>query len=526
VTRRSAAPFGAAALSGALLALARPPFDLGPLALVALVPLLWTWRDAARPRRAAALGFVGGIVYYAVLVNWTWYFGAVAIVPLVAVLAAYWAAVGWLVAWLRGAGLRSPFLTAAVWVVGEAVVARFPLGGFSWGEVGYALHALSPARALASWGGVALVSFLAIAANDFLVDLLRTRSRPSTRRAAALALAGLLAVALVLPAFATLTWMHPKTVGNFHVALIQGNDKNRDLTRAELRARYIPAHHFALADTLRGRYDLVVFPESSMDDDPRLDDYLEGNLQMVGQRLGAYVLANAVTDAPDGRAVNLDLLYSPRGRLIGTYAKRHLVPYGEEVPFRKQIEGIIPAVNQIPRDFAPGKKPGLFDVRGHRIATIICFESAFGYQVRPLVQKGAQLIVLSTNNRSYRRSANSAQHVDLSQMRAAETGRPLLQASISGISAVIDAHGNVSHRTKLFVPSIVDARVALTIGETPYVRIGEWVVLGSTAAVVIAVAIGFARRRRRSVDSPAVDDTSAAPPEPAARVNTPSAERV
>jgi apolipoprotein N-acyltransferase len=523
VTRASAAPFGAAALSGALLALARPPFDVGPLALVALVPLLWAWRDS-RPRRAAALGWVGGAVYYAVLVSWTWYFGAVAIFPFVAVLAAYWAAVGWVVAWLRGAGLRSPLLTAATWVVGEAVVARFPLGGFSWGEVGYALHDLSPARALASWGGVALVTFLAVAANDFLVDLLRARSLPAARRAASFALAGLLVVVLAVPAFATLTWMHPKTVGQFHVALIQGNDKNRNLTEAELRARYLPARHFALADRLHGRYDLVVFPESSMDEDPRLDDYTRSNLQLVAQRLDSYVLANAVTDAPDGRAVNLDLLYSPTGRLLGTYAKRHLVPYGEEVPFRKQLEKLIPAVNQIPRDFAPGKKPGIFDVRGHRMATIICFESAFGYQVRPLVRKGAQLIVVSTNNRSYRRSANSAQHVDLGQMRAAETGRPVLQAAISGISAVIDAHGNVSHTTKLFVPSIVDARVALTSGTTPYVRIGEWVALGCTAALVIALAIGFARRRRRSVESSAVDDASHGPSEPVAKVSAP--ERV
>jgi apolipoprotein N-acyltransferase len=523
VTR--AAPFGAAALSGVLLALARPPFDVGPLALVALVPLLWMWRDVG-PRRAALLGFVAGVVYYAVLVSWTWYFGAVAIIPLVAVLAAYWAGVGFLVVWLRRWGLRSALLTAAVWVVGEALVARFPLSGFSWGEVGYALHDLSPARAVASWGGVALVSFLAVAANDFLVDLLRARRRPAARRAAVLALAGVLVVVLALPAFATLTWMHPRTVGEFHVALLQGNDKNRDLTTAELQARYLPAHHFALAARLHGRYDLVVFPESSMDDDPRLDEYLSENLRRVGERLGSYVLANAVTDAPDGRAVNLDLLYAPDGRLIGTYAKRHLVPYGEEVPFRKQIEHIIPAVNQIPRDFAPGKKPGIFTVRGHRIATIICFESAFGYQVRPLVKKGAQLIVVSTNNRSYRRSANSAQHVDLGQMRAAETGRPLLQASISGISAVIDAHGNVSHTTKLFVPSIVDARVALTTGETPYVRIGEWVPLACIAASAIALAIGFARRRRRSVDSTAVDDSSPVPSEPLADDRARPAQRV
>jgi apolipoprotein N-acyltransferase len=524
LTRRSATRFGAAAASGALLAIARPPFDVGPLALVALVPLLWSWRDA-RPRQAAALGFAGGAVYYAVLVSWTWYFGAVAIVPLVAVLAAYWASVGFLVAWLRDAGLRSPLLTAAVWVVGEAVVARFPLGGFSWGEVGYALHDLTPARALASWGGVALVSFVVVAANAFVVDVVVARREHLAGPTLLRAVAGVVVLVLLVPAVADATWIDPDVTGRIHVALLQGNDKNRDLTRAEQDARYLPAQHFALADRLHGKYDLVVFPESSMDDDPRRDPYLEDNLAGTARRLRSAVLANAVADAPDGRAENLNLLYAPDGRLEGTYAKRHLVPYGEEVPFRRHLQRWISALDQIPRDFAPGKRPGLFAVDGHRIATIICFESAFGYQVRPLVRDGAQLIVVSTNNRSYRRSANSEQHLALSQMRAAETGRPVVHAAVSGISAVIDAHGHVSHTTKLFEPSIVDTTVALTTGRTPYVRFGEWVVLGSLAALVIAVVIGFARRRRRFVGSNAVKDDAPPVPPVVAGVDRPT-ERV
>jgi apolipoprotein N-acyltransferase len=301
--------------------------------------------------------------------------------------------------------------------------------------------------------------------------------------------------------------MQPAVTGRFHVALVQGNDKNRDLTSAELADRYLPRSHFALADRLHGRYDLVVFPESSMDEDPRIDAYLKGNLLAVGRRLDSAVLANAVADAPDGRALNLNVLYAADGRLLGTYAKRHLVPYGEEVPFRRQLQGFIGALDQIPRDFAPGTHPGLFDVDGHRIATIICFESAFGYQVRPLVAEGAQLIVVSTNNRSYRRSANSEQHLSLSQMRAAETGRPVLQAAISGHSAVIDAHGDVRDTTPLFTRTVVDATVALTTGKTLYVRFGEWMVWLSLAGVAVAAAIGFARRRRGFVDSSAVTET-------------------
>ena len=84
---------------------------------------------------------------------------------------------------------------------------------------------------------------------------------------------------------------------------------------------------------------------------------------------------------------------------------------------------------------------------------------------------------MSTNNRSYQRSANTAQHLALSQMRAAETGRPVLHASISGITAVIDPDGDVHHETGLFERAIVSASVPTSTGETLYVRFGDWVVL-------------------------------------------------
>jgi apolipoprotein N-acyltransferase len=236
VSRSTAARLGAAAASGVLLALARPPFGLGPLSLVALVPLLWTWRGAS-PKRALATGLFGGAVYYAILVNWTWYFGAVAIVPLVFALAAYWGLAGALIAWLARRGLRAPWLTASVWVVAEAGVARWPFGGLSWGEVGYALTGVPAARAVASFGGVAFVSFLAVATNAFLLDAAiatRDRVRAGGRmRPLLAAVGGLAAVALVLPAAADVAWMHPRETARFHVALVQGNNLDRDLTDAE-----------------------------------------------------------------------------------------------------------------------------------------------------------------------------------------------------------------------------------------------------------------------------------------------------
>jgi apolipoprotein N-acyltransferase len=490
--------------------LSRPPVDFGPLAAIALVPLFVVWRDRG-PRASAGYAFVAGVVYYTLVCSWIWYFGAIAIVPFVAACAGYWAAAGALVGWLRTRGLANPFLTAAVWVVADSVVARFPFGGLSWGELGYAFHNVTSARAVASAGGVTFVTFLAVALNALIADLLprshlprqRATRRRTLHRSHVRAYAGLLLIVVVVAA-ARVTRPTPHVVKTLHIATVQGNNLNRDLTTAEEDARYMPNSHFDLARQIRDPVDLIVFPESSMDADPRTDPYIHSQLAGFARQHHAWVLANATVDAdPEGkRALNLNVLFAPDGTVAGTYAKRHLVPFGEYVPFRHQLEGWVSGISQVPRDFARGDRPGLFDLDGTRVATVICFESAFGYQVRPLVHDGAEVIVVTTNNRSYRRSANSAQHLAIGQMRAAETGRPVIQAAISGISAVIDANGNVHDRTHLFDRTIVETTVEATTGQTLYVRWGEWAALLSLVCVVGAVGFAlFRRRRRASVDS-------------------------
>jgi len=499
---------GAAAASGVLLALSRPPVDIGPVACLALVPLFIAWRGRS-VRHAAGLAFIAGIVYYAIVCAWIWYFGAVAIVPFSAAVASYWAAAGALIAWLRLRKVANPWLTAAIWVCADAVVARWPFGGFSWGEIGYAFHDIVPARDVASVGGVTFVTFLAVALNAFLADLLAQWGSVGSYLRAQAGIAAIAAVVVV----STVTRAQPSVVGSLRVALVQGNDKNRDLTDNEMKADYLPNSHFQLATQIKDPVDLIVFPESSMntfdDTDPRTDPYVHENLTSIAQQNQAWVLANATVAAPPNgdKLLNLEVLFGPTGAIQGTYTKRHLVPFGESVPFRSALDHVVGSeLSQVPRDFIPGKHPGLFTVAGVRIATLICFESAFGYQVRPLVRDGAHVLVLSTNNRSYRRSSNSAQHIAIGQMRAAETDRPVVQSSISGITGVIDANGFVHDRTHLFDNTVVQTTVEATGGETPYVKYGEWVTFVSLAGTALSVAVALGRgdrsRRKTSLDSP------------------------
>jgi apolipoprotein N-acyltransferase len=479
-------------VAGFLLAAARPPFDIGPLALVALAPLWWAWRDAT-PRRAALLGLIGGLAYYGVLVSWAWYFGTVAIAPLVLALAASWAGAGAVVAWLAGRGMRGPWIVAAAWVLFETLIGRVPLGGLSWGEVGYALHGEAAARALASWGGVLLVSYVVVAGSALLTDVVLAAAHRdgAALRLAAAGLAVLVAVVLA----GDIARFTPRSTGSIRYALLQGNDKNRELTQAEVDGQYLTRSHLDLASTLRGRYDLVVFPESALDSDPEEDATLRAQLVNVAQAHDADVLANAITVDTHGRSFNTNLLYQPDGTLQGSYSKQHLVPFGEYIPWRS-LFGSIGATKQIKTLFTAGHGRQGFRVAGHRVGSVICFESAFGPLVRGFVRDGAEAIVVTTNNRSYRRSANSAQHLDTTQMRAAETGRPVLHASISGITAVFDASGHELEHTRLFHNTVVTGRITTTTGQTPYVRFGDWVVWGS--ALVLAGAVAAAGRRLRT----------------------------
>jgi apolipoprotein N-acyltransferase len=418
--------------------------------------------------------------------------GAIALVVLVAAQAAYWAGTGALVAAFRRLGLRSPWIVAAVWVLFEYARGRWPLGGFAWNEVGMSLHDLSTARALATLGGVPLVSFLVVLTNGFLADVLRA-GRNRTVRSLGLALAGMLVVGAG-GALALATRFEPQPTGRVRYALIQGNDQNRRLTADEVLSGYLTRRHLALAERLEGEYDLIVFPESAFETDPEADRTLRARIVRLARRHDSAVLVNAIT-GPEGNERNTNRLYGPDGGLVGSYSKQHLVPFGEYVPWGGWPRDVIPALDaQVSSDLRPGDRTVVFPVGGHDVGTVICFESAFAPLVRDSVREGAELVIVSTNNRSYRRSALSEQHLATSRMRAAETGRPVLHAAVSGITGVVDAEGEVRRTNPLFRNAVIEGTVTTTDGETPAVRWGPWVVWSSVAILAVALIAGAARR--------------------------------
>ncbi len=470
--------------------------DLGPLALVALVPLLWAWRGAS-VGQGAACGGLAGLVFFGFIVSWTWFFGAVAWLPFTLFLAGWWVLLGMAVAALGARGVASGPVIAALWILVEAARARVPFGGFSWGEVGYAFHDLPVARSVSAWGGVLLVSFAAVMFNALILDALLAGQRTGGVARGLRPVAGCAAI-LVAALAAHLLQPDLRPVGRLDVALIQGNDKNRDFTLEERQSRYLVRNELRLAAGIEGSVDLVVFPESGLDADPRLDPFLDAELTAVAARLDAAVMAGGNVDAPGDRFYNTTFLYTAEGRRPEMYRKRHLVPFGEFVPWRSALS-FIEALDAIPTDYEPGRDGDtLFPVAGRQVGSLICFESAFGPLTRGYARQGAEAIVVSTNNRSFERSANSAQHMAMSQFRAAETGRPIIQAGLSGRSGIIDASGRMLAETPLFEPTVLRGSVTTTTGRTPYVAVGEWppALAGILVVFVVFFAGGAGRKRR------------------------------
>ena len=335
---RLAAALGAGLLTGLCF---RPRTSyLGPVVLVvARAPAVGVARRAPASRRAVRLRVRRRVLRRRLA--WIRYFGYVAIVPLVVAMAAAIAVVGVLVAAFARRRLASPFLTAAAWVVLEALRGRWPLGGFPWADLGVALHDVPAARALASFGGTLLVSFVIVAVNG-----LRPRARHRGGRAPALghrrrrstgAVIGLVGL-LVVCVLADVARYEPTTTGHLRVALLQGDDEQLPL--AEQTDQPLTAKHLALAARLHGHYDLIVFPESALDTDPETDPFLreqltdarsEARLQRARERADPRTRRS-------GQYRNTNLLYTPDGRLQGIYSKQHLVPFGEYVPWRDAAE--------------------------------------------------------------------------------------------------------------------------------------------------------------------------------------------
>jgi apolipoprotein N-acyltransferase len=513
----------AAGIGGLLLSLANPPADIGALAFVSLVPLLW-FMQGVRPRRGALLGLVFGLLYYGVLLQWLLPFGVIAWLPLVASQAAWLALFGALLPLLARPHrpARTAVAAAALWTAIDWARGTWPIGGFTWGGLGYTQHGNRLLLPLASLTGVWGVTFVVALVNGAAVEAVRgLRSDSARRRIGAVALATAAAAAALLPALIP----SPGVSGHrLDVAVVQGNVPLAFASDRLLQTTTVVANHIRLHRTLApDPPQLAVWPENSLYGDPTADARLGSAVSAAIASVGASTLVGALADAPGDRFYNQALLYTPQGRIGDRYTKIHLVPFGEYIPF-KSVFGWTERYRRGNALLAPGRHIHVFNVAAPwctsinigpvcvRVAAPICFENVFPDLFRRFVAAGANIVVVTTNDSSFLFSPASREHVIMSQMRAVETGRWIVQAAISGESAFISPRGDVVRHTSLFTGTILRMQVPLSSARTPYTRFGDWFPWTCGVLVSLALMAGLMRRRRRGSGT---NDSPAAPSPPA-----------
>jgi apolipoprotein N-acyltransferase len=473
-----------------LLSFSQPPVGVGPIAFLAVIPLLWLVREA-RAGRSILVGFSFGFAYFASLLYWVIALTALGWAALSLASSAFLAVFTLLVSrlWREEHAVRSAIGVAALWTGIEFLRSMWPLGGFTWGGLGYSQTGDGFLLPLATITGVWGISFVVVLVNSVVLVAMERLAR---RRLAAGALAAVGLAAVMLPALAPI---HPALGRPLDVAVVQGNDVQADLQQ-NVRVGVIARKHASLHRELRiDPPDLAVWPEDAVDLDPTIYPQTRDVVLPAIRRVGSPTLVGVIAGIQDDRhrLYNESLLYDGRGSVVGRYAKVHLVPFGEYVPWRSELS-FLHELAQIPYDMTPGRRATLLRVNGVPFADVICYENTFPSLDRHLVDRGARFVVVSTNNASYGRTAASRQHLEMSQLRAVENGRWVVHAAVSGISAFIDPRGRVHQPTGLYERTIDRRTIRMSSAKTIYTRWGDWF---PWTTLGLAGLLMFAPRRRR-----------------------------
>jgi apolipoprotein N-acyltransferase len=492
---------GLAFVGGLALDAAFAPLAWWPIAVPATAAILiavkgQTWRAGL------VIGFAAGLGEFVPLLAWLHVVTPLAWVALAIVMAAYLGVLGCGLAMVVQRLPGWPVWTACLWVAEELVRDRWPLGGFSWGRLAFS-QGDTPFTGYAALGGAPAVTFAVALSAGLLalgvLTLVPRFARPTRLRLAAGVGAMLAVVAALGVPLLGLAVPRPTGGKTVQVALVQGNVPHPG-THFLGRAEDVLNDHLAETAKLTAEVksgalaqpQLVLWPENASDVDPFQDTKAYGEIQAAAKALGVPILVGAVLQDGPNNVSNTAIVWNPVTGPGERYTKRHLVPFGEYIPWRGLINHLTSLTSLVPENFLPGHRVGTLTVGPATIADVMCFEVAFDEQVRDGVTHGGQMIVVQTNNATYMHTAETRQQLAMSQLRAVEHGRSVVVAATSGISAVITPNGHVVAETAELTPAIVDLPVVLRTPLTIADHLGagpEWVlgILGMLSIVAVVV---------------------------------------
>ena len=394
-----------------------------------------------------------------------------------------------------------PLSAAALWAVGEWSQTLFWFG-VPWARLSISQTKMLPEFQSVSLFGSCFLTFLIVAVNFFVACALLS---PVKKRIFAAVGAGIFIFNTVFGAVALLTdGIKENGSREIKAAVIQGNISSTEKWGFDWYERteenYIGLIEKAAADGA----ELVVIPETVF------PVYIENNakirnlLSETAKKNSVTILVGTMTKDENECQRNIIVAVTPDGEfhMENYYSKRHLVPFGEYVPWRDLFTAIYPPLSDIgmlDNDFTPGEDPAVFDTGEYKIGSAICFDSIFAELIRGSVNDGAELIAIETNDSWFSDSAAVYMHEAQAKLRAVEAGRYVLRAANTGISAIISPTGRAIAEIEPLVDGYAVESVRPRSDRTLYSAVGDiWVMLSALFVAGIAVTDAvFAIKEKR-----------------------------
>ncbi|WP_394216329.1 apolipoprotein N-acyltransferase [Brachybacterium vulturis] len=498
---------------GACALLAFPPYDLWMLLPVAIA-LLGAGLLVRSRWLAGLVSLLWGLALFVPLTAWaSTYAGTTPWIALGVFEALYIVVFGLLARTVmvrRGLCPSSAIVVSALWVAVEALRSNAPWGGLPWGASAFAL-ADAPLLHLAPWIGVAGLGFVVALLGQLLLfgalALLGRRRRGFTGFSGVWPFA--IAVAAVL---ATVVVPHPVNRAPVNrptmtVAAIQGSMSAIDPVSYTMPEDVFANHLAVTREVLEGtaqngtQLDLIVWPEDSTGWDPRQDPQLARQLTGAAAEADAPLLVGTQVRVGEEERLNQSVLFTPGQTSPYAYSKRHPVPFGEYIPMRGLFSRLSDKVDLVSLDMIPGEEVGVMDLDAlgqgqDRVGILICFEIAYDSLVHDVVDGGAEVIVVQSNNALFGDSHEAIQQLAQAEVMAVMSGRSVVHISTVGQSAIFSPTGRRIDFIDHWEQGALLADVPLRTGITPAVAAGPWIAVGLSAvgAVGLFAALGGDRR--------------------------------
>ncbi len=482
-------------VAGALSATALPPLHLVILLIPAFVVLFWATDDAVTPGRAFRVGWLFGVGHFAVGFYWVGYAFLVdaaqygwmapfAVLGMACGLALFVALVSGVSRWIYSTVKLAPvgrvMVFAGIWIVVEWL-RGWVLTGFPWnliGSVWVFSDAMVQFAALGGVLGLGLVTLIAALLPAVLAD----PSGPPMTRRWIWPLAGF-AVLIIIAGFGMLRLSTAETtnVEGVRLRLVQPNVPQHLKWQADLRMGHVrklaklsvqPPQPGWLPPTH------LIWPETAVPFNMQHSPNLLAGLSKIVPPSGALLTGAPRSDAPVSATPsywNSLLVLGPDADIRAVYDKRHLVPFGEYVPWRSLLS--LTKLTEGRTDFSIGKTARTIALKGlPEFAPLICYEAIFTSEVRELGLKPKWLLNI-TNDAWFGQSAGPYQHLAAVRFRAVEMGLPLARVANTGISAMVDPYGRIMQQLPLGGEGVLDVPLPTALeAKTLYGRFGDLLV--------------------------------------------------